>query len=153
VHLDCRGGCHFDFICVFLVLLSPQNERYYCCDFIGRDRVCLMKSHLCDVAKHERDKLTVTESVLLIMATATKTIKFAAYGDPSLPISNFNQAQYEVLVQEKREVADWNRILTDVKVVRFVDTIEFEEVKARAAKKYELGIAFNPSKKARLTRE
>jgi hypothetical protein len=44
-----------------------------------------MKSHLCDVAKHERDKLTVTESVLLTMAPAT----------PSLQISKLNQAQFE----------------------------------------------------------
>jgi hypothetical protein len=57
---------------VSLVLLSPQNERDYCCGFIGRDWVCLMKSHLCDVAKHEKEKLSFVEPVLIILATASK---------------------------------------------------------------------------------
>jgi hypothetical protein len=50
-------------------------------------------------------------------------------------------------------VADWNPILTTIKVVRFEDEAEFEEVKARAAKNSELGMAFTPNKKARRTQE
>jgi hypothetical protein len=88
------------------------------------------------------------------MAPATKATKFAIYRDPSLPNSKPNQAQeYEVLVQEKHEIADWSMILTAAKVVMFDDAIEFEEVKARAAMKSELGMAFTPSKKLRLTQE
>jgi hypothetical protein len=95
--------------------------------------VCLMKIHLCDVAKHEREKLSVVERVLLILAPARKGTKFAAYREPSLPTSKLNQVQYETLLKERRDVADWNRILTAVKVVRFDDDAEFQEVKTRAA--------------------
>jgi hypothetical protein len=56
-------------------------------------------------------------------------------------------------MQERHEVADWNRILTAVKVVPFEDEAELEEVKARAAKRSELGMAFMPVKKARRTKE
>jgi hypothetical protein len=138
---------------VSLVLLSPQNERDYCCGFIGRDRVCLMKIHLFDVAKHERGELSVVEPVLLILAPASKTTKFAAYREPSLPTSKLNQVQYETLLQERQDVAYWNRILTDVKGVRFDGEAEFQEVKTRTAKKSELGMAFTPSKKAKIPRD
>jgi hypothetical protein len=127
---------------VSLVLLSPQNEQDYCCGFIGRYRVCLMKIHLCDVAKHEREKQSVFEPVLLILAPASKATIFVAYREPSLPTSKLNQVQYETLLQERNDVADWNRILTAVKVVRFDDDAEFHEVKTRTAQKYELGMAF-----------
>jgi hypothetical protein len=63
------------------------------------------------------------------------------------------QAQYEILLQERHYVADWDRILTTVKVVYFDDEAEFEEVKARSAKKSEPGLAFTPSKKMKITRE
>jgi hypothetical protein len=120
---------------------------------VGRDRICLKKSHLCDVTKHEREKFPVNEAVLQIMAPATKVTKFAASRDPSLPITKLNIYQYESLMQERHEVVDWNRILTAVKVVLFEDDAEFEEVEARAAKKSELGMAFRPNKKARRTQE
>jgi hypothetical protein len=84
---------------VSLVLLSPQNERDYCCGSIGRDRVCLMKSHLCDVAKHEREKLSVVEPVLLILVPASKATKFVAYREPSLSTTKLNQVQYETLLR------------------------------------------------------
>jgi hypothetical protein len=51
------------------------------------------------------------------------------------------------------DVADWNHILTSVEVVHFYDEAEFQEVKARAAKKSELGLAFTPTKKAKIARE
>jgi hypothetical protein len=94
----------------------------------------LTKSHLCGVANLERETLTATESILL-------------YRDPSLQISKLDQAQYEVMMQEKREIADWNRIITATRVVRFYDSFQFEEV-ARAAKKSKLGMVFTPNKKA-----
>jgi hypothetical protein len=43
--------------------------------------------------------------------------------------------------------------MTAVKAVRFDDSIEFEEVKARAAKKSELGVDVTTSKKARNTQK
>jgi hypothetical protein len=42
-----------------------------------------MKSHLCDVAKHEREKLSVVEPVLLILALASMATKFARCLYPS----------------------------------------------------------------------
>jgi hypothetical protein len=94
-----------------------------------------MKINLYDVAKHEREKLSVVEPVLLILAPASKATKFAAYREPSLPTSKPNHVQYETLIHERHDVADWNRILTTVKVVRFDDEADFQEVKTRAAKK------------------
>jgi hypothetical protein len=111
-----------------------------------------MKSHLCGVAKHEREKLSVVEPVLLILAPASKATKFAACREPSLPTSKLNQVQYETLLQERHDVADWNRFFTAVKVVRFDDEAEFQEVNTRAAKKSELGMAFTPNKKAKIPR-
>jgi hypothetical protein len=49
-----------------------------------------MKNHVSDGAKNERDKLT----------------KFAAYRAISLPISKLNQAQYDIIMQERYGVAD-----------------------------------------------
>jgi hypothetical protein len=90
--------------------------------------------------------------VLLILAPVSKATNFAAYRDPLLPTSNINQVQYDTLLQEIHDVANWDRILTAVKVVRFGDKVELQEVKIRAAKKSELGMAFTPSKKATITR-
>jgi hypothetical protein len=42
-----------------------------------------MKSHLYDVAKHEREKLSVVDPVLLILSPASKAKKIAAYREPS----------------------------------------------------------------------
>jgi hypothetical protein len=115
--------------------------------------IYLNKSHLCAVPKHEREKFPVNKEVLQIMAPATKASKFAAYRDPSLPISKLNTSQYDSLMQERHEVAEWNRILTAVKVVRFEDEDELEEVKARATRKLDLGMVFTPNKNARRMQE
>jgi hypothetical protein len=56
-------------------------------------------------------------------------------------------------MQEKHAVADWNSIINVIKMVVFDDAVDFEEVKARVAKKSELGMGFIPSKKARLTQK
>jgi hypothetical protein len=40
-----------------------------------------------------------------------------------------------------------------VNVASFDDSVEFEEVKARAAKESKLGMVFTPSKKERLTQQ
>jgi hypothetical protein len=87
------------------------------------------------------------------MAPATKATKFAAYRKPSLPIAKLNTSQCEILMQERHEVAEWNRILTAVKVVQFEDEDEFEEVKARATNNSDLGMAFTPNKNSRRTQD
>jgi hypothetical protein len=48
-------------------------------------------------------------------------MKCGAYREPSFPTSKLNQVQYDTLLQERHDVADWNRILTAVKVVKFED--------------------------------
>jgi hypothetical protein len=65
-----------------------------------------MKRNLFDIVKHDIGKLTVTESVLIIVAPANKATKFMAYHDPALPISKLNQAQYDIIMQERYGVAD-----------------------------------------------
>jgi hypothetical protein len=61
------------------VLLSPDNVRNYCLEQIGHDRVCLLQAGMYDVVKHEEHKLDIKESMMHIMAPATKQTKFAAY--------------------------------------------------------------------------
>jgi hypothetical protein len=50
-----------------LVLLSPGNAQDYCLGHIGRDIFCLLQKGLCDVAKHERQKVEVKEPMMHIM--------------------------------------------------------------------------------------
>jgi hypothetical protein len=61
-----------------LALLSLGNTQDYCLGRIGRDRVCLLQMGLCDVAKHERQKLEVKEPMMYIRTPAAKHTKFAA---------------------------------------------------------------------------
>jgi hypothetical protein len=70
VHKDYRGGGVLRLFSV--VLLTPGNESGCCLVHLGRDRVCLMKQDYCNVAKHEKQKLLVTENMIHIMAQATK---------------------------------------------------------------------------------
>jgi hypothetical protein len=84
------------------------------------------------------------------LALVSKATKCVGYRDPSLPTSNLNQVQCETLLQERDDVADCNRTLTAAKVVRFDDEAEFQEVKTRAPKKYDIGMAFTPTKKAKI---
>jgi hypothetical protein len=67
-----------------LVLLSPGNAQDYCPGRIGRDRVCLLQRGLCDVVKHERQKVEVKEPMIHIMTPATEQTKFASYETPAL---------------------------------------------------------------------
>jgi hypothetical protein len=37
-----------------LVLLSPENTQDYFMGWIDRDKVCMLQTGVCNVAKHER---------------------------------------------------------------------------------------------------
>jgi hypothetical protein len=100
---------------VSLVLLSTDNVRGYCLGQIGRDRVCLLQARLCDVVKHEKQKLEIREAMVHIMAPATKQTKFAAYEAPALAVANLSEKQYAELTQEKHPVNDWNIIILAIK--------------------------------------
>jgi hypothetical protein len=67
-----------------LVLLSPGNGQGFCLGRIGRDRLCLLQDRMCDVVKHDKNKLVVPEAMVHIMAPAIKQTKFAAYEAPAV---------------------------------------------------------------------
>jgi hypothetical protein len=82
-----------------LVLLSPGNAQDYCLGRIGHDRVCLLQKGLCDVAKHERQKVEVKEPMIHIMTPATKRTKFAAYETPALAVDLLADLHYSDLIR------------------------------------------------------
>jgi hypothetical protein len=82
-----------------LVLLTPENNDDFCLGCIRRDIVFLMKRDYCDVAKHERQKMNLTQACVHIMAHAMKQTKFAAYRAPYVKVSQFLQYQYGQLVR------------------------------------------------------
>jgi hypothetical protein len=131
------------------VLLSPDNVRGYCLGQIGRDRVCLLQAGLCDVAKHEKQKMEIREAMVHIMAPATKQTKVAAYEDPALAVANLSEKQYAELTQEQHPVNDWNIIILAIKAGQFENEFEYEEVKQRASKKSVFSQAFTPRKKVK----
>jgi hypothetical protein len=98
-----------------LVLLSLGNAQDYCIGRIGRGRVCLLHRGLCDVAKHERQKVEVKEPMIHIMTPATKQTKFAAYETPALAVDLLTDPQYADLIREQHPVAEWNHILLVIK--------------------------------------
>jgi hypothetical protein len=53
--------------------------------------VCLLQAGLCDVAKHEKQKLEIREAMVHIMAPTTKQSKFAAYEAPALVVANLSE--------------------------------------------------------------
>jgi hypothetical protein len=71
-----------------LVLLSPGNGQGLCLGRIGRDRLCLLQAGMCDVAKHDKNKLVVPEAMVHIMTPAAKQTKFAAYEAPALAVAS-----------------------------------------------------------------
>jgi hypothetical protein len=120
---------------VSLVLLSPDNVRNYCFGKIGRDRVCLLQAGMCDVARHEKHKLEIQESMVHIMAPSTTKTKFAAYEAPALEVANLTEKQFAEVTQEQHPVNDWHRIILVIKAGRFDKELEYEEIKQRASKK------------------
>jgi hypothetical protein len=108
-----------------------------------------MKRDYYHVAKHERQKMNVTQAYVHIMAHATKQTKFAAYQVPYVKVSQLSQSQYGQLVREQHSVSDWNHILFAFNQSKYKDDMEFEEVKMRAAKKPGSIPAFIPSKRVK----
>jgi hypothetical protein len=61
---------------------------------------------MCNVVKHDKNKLVVPEAMVHIIAPSTKQTKFAAYEAPSLAVTRLTAAQYEDLTQEQHHVTD-----------------------------------------------
>jgi hypothetical protein len=79
---------------VSLVLLSPENVRNYYLGRIGRGRVCLLKAEMCNVVKHEKQKLEIEESMVHVMAPTSKQTKFAAYEAPALAVATLTEKHF-----------------------------------------------------------
>jgi hypothetical protein len=132
-----------------LVLLTPENYDGFCLGCIGRDRVCLMKWDYCDMAKHERQKMNVTQACVHIMAHAIKQTKFAAYQALYVKVSQLAQSQYGQLVIDQHLVSNWNHIIYALNQANCEDDTDFEEVKTRVSKKLGSMPAFTPSKRVK----
>jgi hypothetical protein len=132
-----------------LLLLSLGNAQDYCLGRIGRDRVCLFQKGLCDVVKHERQKVEVKEPMIHIMTPATKKTKFAAYETPALAVDLLTDLQYADLIQEQHRVVEWNHILLAIKEGNFENKSEFNEIKLRATRKPAFSKSFTQRKKVK----
>jgi hypothetical protein len=89
---------------VHVVLLTPGNDSNYCLGRLGCDHVCLMKQDYCDVEKHEKQKLQVTEKIIHIMTQATKCTTFNVYAEPGVNAVLLIEYQYKELSQEQHTV-------------------------------------------------
>jgi hypothetical protein len=133
-----------------LVLLSPGNAQDYCLGRIERrDRGCLLQRGLCDVAKHQRQKVEVKEPMIYIMTPATRQTKFAAYETPALVLDLLMDLQYADLIREQHPVAEWHRILLAIKEGNLENESEFNQIKLRAARKPAFSKSFTPRKKVK----
>jgi hypothetical protein len=108
---------------------------------------------MCDVVKHDKNKLVVPEAMVHNMAPATKHTKFAAYEAPALSVASLLMAQYKDLTQEQHPVTDWNIIILAIKDGRFDTEKEYEEINLRASKKSVFSQAFTPRKKVKFALE
>jgi hypothetical protein len=111
--------------------------------------MCLLKRDYCEVVKHDRQKMNVTQACVHIMAHAMKQTKFAAYQSPFVKVSQLLQSQYGQLMREQHSVSDWNHIGFALNQSNYEDDMEFEEVKTRAAKKPGSIPAFTSSKRVK----
>jgi hypothetical protein len=116
--------------------------------------LCLLQAGMCEVAKHDKNKLVVPEAMVHIMAPATKKTKFAAYEAPALAVASLTVAQYKDLTQgQQHPVTDWNRIILAIKAGRSDTEKEYEGIKLRASKKSVFSQAFTPRKKVKFAME
>jgi hypothetical protein len=113
--------------------------------------ISLLITGMCDIVKHERQKLEVREATVHIMIPSTKDTKMVAYGAPALEVGGLTDQHYVDLTQEQHMVRDWNIILLAIRYGKLENDLEFEEVKKRTSKKYYFGQAFTPSKNVKFT--
>jgi hypothetical protein len=104
---------------------------------------------MCDVAKHEKQKLEIQESMVHIMDPATKQTKFADYEAPALAVVNLTEKQFAELTQEQHPVNDWNRIILAIKAGRFDNELKNEEIKKRARNNSVFSLSFTPKEKVK----
>jgi hypothetical protein len=71
-----------------LIVLSPDDD--FCLGLIARDRVCLQRRDLCDVAKHGREKLRVTTDAFYILAPANGQRKASAFKEPFIQVQGLS---------------------------------------------------------------
>jgi hypothetical protein len=134
-----------------LIVLSPDDD--FCLGLIARDRVCLQRRDLCDIAKHGREKLRVTTDAFHILDPANGQRKASAFKEPSIQVQGLSAKQMHALTTDLHSVQEWHCLFTSLRVVRFEGDDEFEDVKRRATKKVTIGAAFTPNKRAQVRYE
>jgi hypothetical protein len=134
---------------VSLVLLFPDNAQEYCLGQIGHAIVYVLQMGLYDVAEHERQKLEVSELMVVNMNPAIKKTMFTAHEAPALVVDFLTDLQYAALIREQHYVGEWNSILLSIKEGNFKNESEFNEIKLRATRKPALGKFFTPRKKVK----
>jgi hypothetical protein len=70
---------------------------------------------LCDVAKHEVQKLKVSEPMVVTMNRARTQTKFTVYEAPTLAVDLLTDLHYATLIREHHSAGEWNRILLAIK--------------------------------------
>jgi hypothetical protein len=110
------------------VLLSLDKVQDYGIGHIGRARVCLLQMGLYGVAKHERQKLKVSEPMVVIMNRATTQTKFTVYEAPALAVDLLTELQYATFIREHHSAGEWNRILLAIKEGGFENESEFNDI-------------------------
>jgi hypothetical protein len=134
-----------------LIVLSPDDD--FCLGLIARDRVCLQRRDLCDVAKHGREKLRVTTDAFHILAPANGQRKASDFKEPFIQVQCLSAKQMHALTTDRHSVHEWHRLFTALRVVRFEGDDEFEDAKRRATKKLTIGADFTPNKRAKVRDE
>jgi hypothetical protein len=135
---------------VHVVLLTPGNESGCCLGRLGRDRVCLKKQDYCHVAKHDKQKLSVTYNMIHIMAQATKTLSVLRMLSLMLMWhALLTEDQYVELTQEQHTVEEWNRIILAVSKGDFDTASEYNEIKQRESRALGFRTAVTPRKRVK----
>jgi hypothetical protein len=133
------------------IVLSPDDD--FCLGLIARDRVCLQRRDLCDIAKHCRKKLQVNTEAFHILDLANGQRKVSAFKEPSIQVQGLSAKQMQALTMERHSVQEWHRLFTALCVVRLKGDDEFEDVKRRATKKLTIEADFIPNKRAKVRDE
>jgi hypothetical protein len=86
-----------------LIVLSPDDD--FCLGLIARDRVCLQRRDLCDVAKHGRKQLRVTTDAFHILAPANGQRKASAFKEPFIQVQGISAKQVHALTTDRHSVS------------------------------------------------
>jgi hypothetical protein len=84
------------------IVLFPDSE--FCVGLIARDRVCLQRRDLCDIAKHGCENLRVTTEAFHTLAPANGQRKASAFKEPSIQVHGLSATQMHALTTDRHSV-------------------------------------------------